>query len=127
MFGNLNKMKITPLEPKDYYGRPGKGLITSLVLKDIRRSKNVKKEKFAIYEVSIKDFSKIIKECKDFFNESYVRKRFKHVLTDSYFYLEINIAKFITSTQKMCNSHGLVRAQKMSNSRRSVRTKNMSA
>ena len=37
-FDNLDKMKITSSEPKYYFGRSGKGLITSLGLKTIGRS-----------------------------------------------------------------------------------------
>ena len=38
-FGSLYKMKITSSEPKDYLGILRKGLITSLGLKKILRSK----------------------------------------------------------------------------------------
>ena len=38
-FGSLDKMIITYSEPKDYLGRSGKGLITSLGLKTNVRSK----------------------------------------------------------------------------------------
>ena len=55
-------MKITSSEPKDYLGRSGKGLITSLGIKVIRRSKHVKNEKFIITGVILKDCSNIIKE-----------------------------------------------------------------
>ena len=34
-FRNLEKMKITSSEPKDYLGKSGKGLITSMGLKTI--------------------------------------------------------------------------------------------
>ena len=36
-FGDLDNIKITSPEPKGYLGRPGKGLITSLVFKAIIR------------------------------------------------------------------------------------------
>ena len=36
-FGSLDKMKIPSSEPKQYLGRSGKGLITSLGLNTIRR------------------------------------------------------------------------------------------
>ena len=64
-FGNLNKIKITSSEPKDYFGRSGKGLMTSLDLNIIRMSNKIKKQGFAITEVSLKDLSNIIKEFKD--------------------------------------------------------------
>ena len=43
-FGNLDKMKITSSEPKYYLVISGKGLITSLGIKTIRRSKNLKRQ-----------------------------------------------------------------------------------
>ena len=78
-------------------------MITSLGLKAIRRSKNVKNEKFAITEVSLKDIYRTIKEFKDMPYKGYVRKRSKHMPTDSYFYLEIQLANFM-----MRNSRGPV-------------------
>ena len=59
-FGDIYKMKITSSEPEYYLGRSVKGVITSLGIKSIRRPKIVKKENFAITEVSIKDLSNII-------------------------------------------------------------------
>ena len=46
--------------------------------------------------------------------EGYARKRSKCMPTGSYFYLERQPEKFMTSTQKMSNLHGLKRTQKMS-------------
>ena len=58
--------------------------------------------------------------------EGCARKRSKHMLTDSYFYLTRQLANFMVS-----NLRGLVRTQNMStqnmsNSRGLVRTKNLS-
>ena len=72
-------------------GISGKGLINSLGLKTIIRSKNIKRARFYISEVILKDISKIIKEFKDVPYEGYVSKWSKHMPTDSYFYLEIQI------------------------------------
>ena len=41
-FGSLDKMKITSSEPKDYLGIPEKGVINSMGIKTIRRSKKKK-------------------------------------------------------------------------------------
>ena len=101
-FGDLNRMKIISLEPKYYLGISGKGLITSLGLKIIRRSKIFKKARFAITEVSIKDISKIIKEFKDVHYEGYASKCYKHITTDSYFYLAIQLPNCM-----MNNSRGI--------------------
>ena len=87
----------------------GKGLIASLGLKTIRRPKNIKKARFDINEVIVKDISKIIKEFKDTTNEGYMRKRSKHMPTESYFYLARYLAKCMTS-----NLCGPEIAQKMS-------------
>ena len=59
-FGDLDNIKITSPEPKSYLVRPGKGLITSLVLKAIRTIFFINKAMFAITEFSLKYLSKII-------------------------------------------------------------------
>ena len=91
-FSIMEKMKIASSEPKDYQERSGKGIITSLGLKTIIRSKK-KKARYAINNVSITDISNIIKEFGYLFKEGYVRRRSKHVPTDSYFYLARQLAK----------------------------------
>ena len=86
-------MKTTSSESKYYLGRPGKGLITSLCLKNIRRSKKTKKSRFAINNVTLKNISKIIKEFEDLHYEGYVRNRSKNMPSDSYFYLARQLEK----------------------------------
>ena len=108
-FFNMNKMIITSSEPNYYLGRSGKGLITSLDIKTIRRSKNIKKARFEITEVSLKDIYNIIKEFKDVPYKDYTRKSSKHMPTYSYFYLARKLAKC-----RMSDSHVPVRTQKMS-------------
>ena len=58
----MDKMKITSSDPKYYLGILGKGLITSMGLKNNVRSKINKKERYAITNVNMKDLSKIIKK-----------------------------------------------------------------
>ena len=65
-FGNIYKIKITCSEAKYYLVRSGKGLITYLGLKTIIRSKKVKKAKFSINEVSIKDFLRLLRSLRIF-------------------------------------------------------------
>ena len=60
-FGSMEKRKIAFSEPKDYLGRPGKGLITSLGIKAIR-TPNKKEARYEIIDVRLKDISKTIKE-----------------------------------------------------------------
>ena len=123
-FGNMDKMKITSPEPKYYQGRSRKGLIVSLSINTITRSKKIKQARFYITEVSLKDLSKIIKEFKGFPYEGYVRKRSKHIPTDSYFYLAMYIAKYT-----MRNFHGTIRAQNISMQKMrnyNISTQNMS-
>ena len=117
-FGSLENMKTTYSEPKGYLGRSGKGLIVYLGLNTIRRSKEIKRERFDITNVSIKDISKIIKEFEDFSYEGYFRTRSKHMPADSYLCLARHLAKCMmrlnmrvgpvrmqmTNTQKMNNS-----------------------
>ena len=54
-FDSLEKMKITSSESKEKLGRSGKGLITSLVIKDKLRPHKYKKARYAIGNVSKKD------------------------------------------------------------------------
>ena len=84
-FGIMDKIKIKYLETKEYLGRSGKGLITSLGLKTIIRWRKTKKEKYAITNISLKDVSKIIKESEKLLYECYMLKRSKHDPTGSYF------------------------------------------
>ena len=86
------------------------GLITSLCLKTIIRSKK-KKARYTITNVSLKDISNITKKFDKLPYEGYVRKSSKYEPTDSLFYLARQIAKCIMRI----NSHvGLVRT-KMTN------------
>ena len=78
-------------------------MINSLGINNSRRPKNIKNARFAITKVSLTDISKIIKEYKDVTYESYVRKRYKKMLTEIYFYL----AKYLSKCM-MRNLHGLV-------------------
>ena len=73
----------------------GKGFITYLGLKNIRRSKK-KRARYSITNVSLKDISKIILEFEDFPYEVYVRKKSKNEPNNSYFYLERHLAKCMT-------------------------------
>ena len=46
--------------------------------------------------------------------EGYVRKKYKHVPSEGYFYLTRQLKKFMMRAQNMSNLHRLVRAQNMS-------------
>ena len=95
-----------------------KGLVTSMVLKTIRRSKKNKKSRYAITNVSLKDISNIIKEFEKLPYEGYLQKSSKYVTTDGFFYISRQIDKCMvrlnfpvgpvrtqmTNTQKMNNS-----------------------
>ena len=89
----MNKVRIKSSESKDYLGKSGKGLITSLGLKNNLRSNKCKKSSYAITNVSMKDISSIIKEFEKLPYKSYVRKRPKHKPNDSYFHLARQIHK----------------------------------
>ena len=82
-FGSLDKMKIPSSEPKYYLGRLGKGLITSMGLKNIVRSKKNKNSRYCITNVSMNYLLKIIKEFENFPYKGYFRKRPKHEPTTS--------------------------------------------
>ena len=80
-------------------------------------SKKMKKARFDITNVSIKNLSNIIKELKYLPYEGYERKSYKHMPYDSYIYLTRQISKCMmrlnvqkmnnseTSTQNIPNSH----------------------
>ena len=61
-FGSLDKIRIISSEPKYNLVRSGKGLITSLGIKANARSKKYKRARYAIGNVIMKEFSKIIRE-----------------------------------------------------------------
>ena len=60
-FGSLYKMGIISLETKDNLVKSGKGFITYLGLKAKSRPKKYKKSRYAIGNISMKDFSNIIR------------------------------------------------------------------
>ena len=55
-------MRIKSSDPKDYLGISGKGLITSLGLNTIVRSKKHQNERYAVTNVIMKYLSNITKE-----------------------------------------------------------------
>ena len=61
-FDSLNKMETTSSESKGKLDKSGNGLVTALALKTKVRSKKYKKARYAIRNVSMKDFFKMIKE-----------------------------------------------------------------
>ena len=104
MFGSMDKMRIISSEPKDNYGRSGKGLITSLGLKAKTSPHKYKKARHAIENFSMKDLSNIIRKFDKSPYKSYERKRPKHEPTDSKFYLARQLAKCIMRADDL-NSH----------------------
>ena len=97
-------MKITSSELKGKLVGSGKGLITSLGLKAKARPHKYKKSRYASVNVSMKELSKIMREFEKFPYESYERKRPKYDPTDSYFYLERQLAKCMMRSHFL-NSH----------------------
>ena len=103
-FDSLEKMKIKSPESKGKLERSGKGLITSLSFKSRVRPHKYKKARYAIGNVSKKDFSKIIRDFEKLPYEIYEKKRPKHEPTDSYFYPSRQLAKFMMISDAL-NSH----------------------
>ena len=56
-------------------------------------AKYIKKARYTLGNVSMKDLSKIIREFEKFLYKSYERRRPKHDPTDIYFYLARHIEK----------------------------------
>ena len=81
-----------------------KGLITFLGLKAKAGPKKCKKVKYAIRNISKKDFSKIIREFDKLPYKSYERIRPKHEPTGSYFYLSRQLDKCMMRADSL-NSH----------------------
>ena len=94
-FGSTDKMRITYPYPKDNVGISGKGLINSLSIKAKSRLKRYKKAIYSIGNVSMKDLSKIIRKFEKLNYRSYDKRRPKNEPTGSYFYLSIQLAKYI--------------------------------
>ena len=90
-FEILDKIKITSSESKDNLKISGKGLITSLGLRDKVRPYKYKNSKYDIGNFSKKELSKIIREFEKLPYESYEKKSPKHDPTDSCLYLAIHI------------------------------------
>ena len=88
-------MRIISSEPKDNFGRSGKGLITSLGIKAKASPKKQKKARYAIGNVSMKELSKIIREFDKFPYNNYEKRRPQNDPTDSYVYPARQIAKCI--------------------------------
>ena len=59
-FCNMDKMKIKSSERKYYLGISGKGLIVSLGLDTIRRSKKKKKESFLLLKSVLRIFLRLL-------------------------------------------------------------------
>ena len=68
------------------------------------KAKEIKKAKYSIRNVRKKDLSRTIMEFDKLPYKSYERRRPKHEPTDSYFYLSIQISKYIMRADVL-NSH----------------------
>ena len=68
-------------------------MITYICIKIVRRSNKIKKARFAITNVSIKDIYKIIKKSEDLPYEGYVSKSHKKLTTDNYLYISRQLTK----------------------------------
>ena len=77
-------MKTTSPESKGKWERSGKGLVTALDFKTKVRFAKIKKVRYAIGNVSEKDFSKMIKEFEKIGKVPYDKKRPKHEPTPRY-------------------------------------------
>ena len=86
-------MEIISSDQKDYLGRSGKKLITSLGINTNERSNTNKNTRYAITHVIMKDLSNIIKDFEKLPYKGYVQNSTKHEPTDSYFYIAIHLAK----------------------------------
>ena len=86
-FDSLNKMETTYSESKGKLGISGKGLVTALALNTKVRPQKYKKERYAIGNVSMKEFSNIIEESEKIVKVLYMKRIPKHEPTSSYYHL----------------------------------------
>ena len=77
-FDDLDKIETTSSQSKVKMEGSGKGLVTALDLKTKTGSKNNKKARYAIGNVSMKDLSKKIKEFEKFVKVPHLEKTPKH-------------------------------------------------
>ena len=84
-FCSLDKMRIIYSEPEYNLGISGKGLITSLGLKAKAMPHNYKKGRYSIRNVSMENFSKIIRDFEKLPTKIYETSRPRHEPTDSTF------------------------------------------
>ena len=68
-------------------------MVTALALKTKARSKNTKRQRYAIGNVSMKDLSNKIKEFQKIVMVTYVKRIPKHEPTSSYFHLVVCIGE----------------------------------
>ena len=82
-------------------------MINSLGFKTKASSQKYKKARYAIRNVREKDLSKIIKEFEKIEKLPYEKKWLKHELTDSYFHLARQLAKFMMRSDNLnWRNHG---------------------
>ena len=82
-------------------------MINYLGFKTKARSQKYKKSRYAIGNISKKDFSKIIKEFDKFDKLTYEKKSHKHEPTDSYFHIARQIVKcMMRSNNIIWKDHG---------------------
>ena len=86
-FDNLDKMETRSSESKVKMEGSGKWLVTDLALKTKARLKKYKNARYAIGDVSMKDFSNKIKEFEKFVKVTHLKWTPKHEPTFSYFHL----------------------------------------
>ena len=77
----MDKMKVKSSEPRDYMGRAGKGLTTSMVISTKILNKK-QKAIFAIIDMTKQDFRNFLKKFKDPPNLSYKIKQVHKYLTE---------------------------------------------
>ena len=82
--GCLDKRKFTSSGPRDYVGRPGERLTTSLTLRTRNSPKSEQKAKVVTNDVCLQSFVEILEGFKDVTYQRYMRKEVKNKTTDTY-------------------------------------------
>ena len=94
--GFLDKREVTSSESKDYMGRPGKALNTSMDLRN-KIPNNKQNKWFAVTEMTNLDFSKLLRNFNNWTYIGYKIKQVHNKPTEAYFFLIKKITKLMKS------------------------------
>ena len=99
--GRLDERQLISSGPRNYVGRSGKRLTTSITLRNSGRSTNKRKASNTNNEVVTKYFTKIIEKFKDIPYLGYRKRWVKNDLTEAYFFLAKQIYQLLKNNRNI--------------------------